>query len=45
MKKKSLNLYLDIKEKLVRRGIPPGEIAFIHDAKTPEARERLFKAV
>jgi hypothetical protein len=45
MKKKTLNLYLDIKEKLVRRGIPPGEIAFIHDAKTPEARERLFTAV
>jgi hypothetical protein len=45
MKKKTLNLYLDIKEKLVRRGIPPGEVAFIHDAKTPEARERLFKAV
>jgi hypothetical protein len=45
MKKKSLNLYLDIKEKLVRRGIPPGEIAFIHDAKTPEAREKLFTAV
>jgi hypothetical protein len=45
MKKKTFNLYLDIKEKLVRRGIPPREIAFIHDAKTPEARERLFTAV
>lgn len=45
MKDKNFNLYLDIKEKLVRRGIPPGEIAFIHDAKTPEARERLFTAV
>ena len=45
MKKKTFNLYLDIKEKLVRRGIPPGEIAFIHDAKTPEAREMLFTAV
>jgi len=45
MKDKKFNLYMDIKEKLVRRGIPPGEIAFIHDAKTPEARERLFTAV
>ena len=45
MNDKKFNLYMDIKEKLVRRGIPPGEIAFIHDAKTPEARERLFTAV
>ncbi len=45
MKDKNFNLYIDIKEKLVRRGIPPGEIAFIHDAKTPEARERLFTTV
>ncbi len=45
MKDKNFNLYIDIKEKLVRRGIPPNEIAFIHDAKTPEARERLFTAV
>lgn len=45
MNDKPFNLYMDIKEKLVRRGIPPGEIAFIHDAKTPEARERLFTAV
>jgi hypothetical protein len=45
MNDKPFNLYMDIKEKLVRRGIPPAEIAFIHDAKTPEARERLFAAV
>ena len=45
MNHKPFNLYMDLKEKLVRRGIPPGEIAFIHDAKTPEARERLFDAV
>jgi hypothetical protein len=45
MNDKPFNLYMDIKEKLVRRGIPPAEIAFIHDAKTPEARERLFTAV
>ncbi len=45
MKKKPFDLYQDIKQKLIRRGIPPNEIAFIHDAKTPEARERIFNAV
>jgi superfamily II DNA/RNA helicase len=45
MKKKTFDLYQDIKQKLIRRGIPPNEIAFIHDAKTPEARERIFDAV
>ena len=45
MQEKPFNLYEDIKQKLIRRGIPPGEIAFIHDAKTPEAREGIFNAV
>ena len=45
MKKKPFDLYQDIKQKLIRRGIPPNEIAFIHDAKNPEARERIFNAV
>ena len=45
MKKKPFDLYQDIKQKLIRRGIPPNEIAFIHDAKSPEARERIFNAV
>ncbi|MBC8333750.1 MAG: DEAD/DEAH box helicase, partial [Anaerolineales bacterium] len=45
MKKKPFDLYQDIKQKLIWRGIPPNEIAFIHDAKTPEARERIFDAV
>lgn len=37
------DVYNYIKTELVRRGIPAGEIAFIHDAKTDAAREALFK--
>lgn len=43
--KKGFNLYDDIKEKLMTGGIPEQEIEFIHDAKTPEAKQRLFDRV
>lgn len=36
------NIYEDIKRKLVRKGIPSNEIAFIHDAKTDTQRKELF---
>ena len=36
------NLYDEIKNKLVKMGVPSGEIAFIHDAKTGEQKGRLF---
>jgi RNA polymerase sigma factor (sigma-70 family) len=36
------NLYHDIREKLVKGGIPSGEIAIIHDFNTDLRRERLF---
>ncbi len=39
------DLYAEMKKRLVERGIPADEIAFIHDAKTPAARKRLFEAV
>ena len=39
------NVYADIKAKLVRQGVKPSEIAFIHDAKNPAARSQLFQAV
>ncbi len=39
------DLYAEIKRRLVKRGIPPEEVAFIHDAKTHDARKRLFDAV
>jgi N12 class adenine-specific DNA methylase len=41
----SISLYDDIREKLVRRGVPKGEVAFIHEAKTDAAKERLFESV
>ncbi|MBT9165375.1 MAG: RNA polymerase-associated protein RapA [Chloroflexi bacterium] len=39
------SLYGDMKEKLIKRGIPPSEIAFIHDASTDAAKEKLFASV
>jgi len=39
------SLYGDIKEKLVAKGIPEDEIAFIHDASTDAAKEKLFARV
>lgn len=39
------SVYDDIKAKLVRRGVPASEIAFIHDAKNAAQREDLFDRV
>src|SRR5690606_5511138 len=39
------SLYGDMKAKLVARGIPEQEIAFIHDANTDKQKETLFQAV
>jgi len=39
------NIYSEIRKRLAQRGIPPEEVAFIHDAKTPGDRAALFKAV
>ena len=36
------NLYDDIKGKLIKRGIPKDQIAFIHDAKTEIQLEKLY---
>ena len=41
----SFNVYDDIKEKLIIKGIPVKEIAFIHEAKTEVQKERLFAKV
>ena len=38
----SFNVYDDIKEKLIAKGIPEAEIAFIHDANTETQKEELF---
>ena len=39
------SVYDDIKAKLVSRGIPEREVAFIHDYSTPAAKDKLFKAI
>lgn len=43
--KVGFNLYDDIKQKLVRAGVPPDEVVFIHDAKNDAAKEQIFEAV
>ena len=37
--------YNDLKHKLIERGIPENEIAFIHDANTDKAKQDLFNAI
>ena len=39
------DIYTDVKRKLVAKGIPEHEIAFIHDAKTDQQKDTLFKNV
>ena len=39
------DVYNFIKTELVKQGIPPEQIAYIHDAKTDAQRETLFKEV
>jgi N12 class adenine-specific DNA methylase len=38
------SVYDDIKQKLIARGVPANEIAFIHDYATPSAKDKLFRA-
>ncbi len=39
------NIYDDIKNKLIKKGVPKDEIAFIHDAKNEKHREEIFSKV
>lgn len=39
------NVYDDLKKKLIERGIPEEEIAFIHDANTDVRKQELFNKV
>ena len=43
--KDGFNLYDDIKDKLVAKGVPSGEIAFVHDAVNDAMRTALFNKV
>ena len=42
---KGFSVYEDIRSKLVARGVPENEIAFIHDANTDEKKKTLFAKV
>ena len=42
MPEKPFNVYDDIKDKLIARGVPEKEIAFIHDYDTAEKKQALF---
>jgi N12 class adenine-specific DNA methylase len=42
---RAFSVYEDVREKLLARGIPAGEIAFIQDHDTDTAKASLFKAV
>ena len=44
-KGKRFCVYDDIKAKLIKMGVPEKEIAFIHDAKNEEQKDRLFADV
>ena len=39
------DVYTDLKRKLIERGIPTNEIAFIHDANTETKKKELFAKV
>ncbi|MCM1059778.1 MAG: hypothetical protein NC452_05745 [Eubacterium sp.] len=42
---KGFNLYDDIRDKLVARGVPKSEVAFIHEATTEAKKKELFAKV
>ena len=44
-KDKGFNVYDDLKKKLIARGVPDEEIAFIHDADTEAKKDQLFAKV
>lgn len=41
----TFSVYNDVREKLIAKGIPPEEIAFIHDANTDVRKKELFSKV
>ncbi len=43
--KKEFDVYNDIRKKLIYKGVPESEIAFIHDANTDKQKEKLFEDV
>ena len=45
MEQNDFSVYEDIRKKLIERGVPPEEIAFIHDANTEVKKKELFAKV
>lgn len=43
--KSKFSVYDDLKQKLIERGIPEDEIAFIHDYDTADKKNKMFQAV
>ena len=41
----TFNLYTDIKQRLIEKGIPENEIVFIHDYNNQRAKEKLFEKI
>ena len=41
----TFNVYEDVRDKLIAKGVPPEEIAFIHDANTETRKAELFAKV
>ena len=41
----TFNVYEDVRNKLIAKGVPPEEIAFIHDANTETRKAELFAKV
>ncbi len=41
----TFNVYEDVRDKLISKGVPPEEIAFIHDANTETRKAELFAKV
>lgn len=39
----SFNIYEDLKEKLINKGIPEEEIAFIHNANSEKQKDELLQ--
>lgn len=44
-KKGEFNVYDDIKQKLISKGVPEDEIAFVHDAKNEKQKQAMFDMV
>ena len=44
-KASKFNVYRELKQRLMERGVPPAEIAFVHSCKNEEQKAKLYEAV